>query len=210
MEEGPLKGKKIAVLVESEFIPGEIDAYRYGFAALGAEVHFMSRLWGQPKQTFVSDVEQAGNTPVTLDVDIDFQNINIDDYSAIIMAANYTSVRLRYFQPPPGQPISSDMVKSAPAVELFARAMAKPGLIKGALCHGLWILTPNPELLRGRKVICHEVVLADIVNCGAQYFPANAENQGVVVDGDLVTGRSWHEVLPFILAIAQQIKALTK
>ena len=58
-----LAGKKIAVLVESEFVPGEIEAYRYGFAALGAEVHFMSRLWNQPSQTFVSDVEQAGNTP---------------------------------------------------------------------------------------------------------------------------------------------------
>jgi protease I len=208
MKGGLLEGKKIAVLVESEFVPGEIEAYRYGFAALGAEVHFMSRLWGQPTQTFVSDVEQAGNMPVTLEVTTDFQNINLDEYAAVIMAANYTSVRLRYFEPPPGQPISPEMVRSAPAVELFNRAMANPGIIKGALCHGLWILTPNPEVLRGRKVICHEVVLADILNCGAQYTPADAENQGVVVDGDLVTGRSWHEVLPFILAISQQIQAL--
>ena len=76
-----LEGKKIAVLVESEFVPGEIEAYRYGFAALGAEVHFMSRLWNQPSQTFVSDVEQACNTPVTLEVDKDFQNCNLEDYA---------------------------------------------------------------------------------------------------------------------------------
>ena len=31
----PLQGRKIAVLVESEFIPGEIEAYRYGFGTLG-------------------------------------------------------------------------------------------------------------------------------------------------------------------------------
>ena len=74
MTDRRLEGKKIAVLVESEFVPGEIEAYRYGFAALGAEVHFMSRLWNQPSQTFVSDVEHAGNTPVTLEVDKDFQN----------------------------------------------------------------------------------------------------------------------------------------
>ena len=35
----PLEGKKIAVLVESQYVPGEIEAYRYGFGALGAEVH---------------------------------------------------------------------------------------------------------------------------------------------------------------------------
>ena len=141
-------------------------------------------------------------------MDKDFQNINLEDYAAVIMAANYTSVRLRYFERPPGQPFSPDMVRSAPAVQFFARAMANPRIIKGALCHGLWILTPNPELLKGRKVICHEVMLADVLNCGAQYIPPDAENAGVVVDRDLVTGHTWHEVLPFILAIAQQILSL--
>jgi protease I len=209
MNSRPLEGKKIAVLVESEFVPGEIEAYRYGFAALGAEVHFMSRLWNQPRQTFVSDVEHAGNTPVTLEVDKDFQNFTLEDYAAVIMAANYTSVRLRYFERPQGQPFSPDMVRSAPAVQFFARAMANPRIIKGALCHGLWILTPNPELLKGRKVICHEVMLADVLNCGAQYIPPDAENAGVVVDRDLVTGHTWHEVLPFILAITQQIISLS-
>jgi protease I len=121
------------------------------------------------------------------------------------MAANYTSVRLRYFERPEGKPFSADMVRSAPAVQFFARAMANPRIVKGALCHGLWILTPHPELLKGRKVICHEVVLADILNCGAQYVPPDAQNQGVVVDRDLVTGRSKNEVRPFVQAIAQKI-----
>lgn len=203
-----LAGKKIAVLVESQYIPGEIEAYRYGFGALGAEVHFMSRLWGNKSLTFVGEVEQAGQTPQTLEVSIDFQNVALEDYAAVIMAANYTSVRLRYFAPPPGQPVSPDMTRSAPAVEFFAHAMHNRRIVKGPLCHGLWILTPNPELLKGRKVICHEVVLADVLNCGAIYVPQDAQNGGVVVDDDLVTGRSWHEVEPFIQAVARQILAL--
>ena len=204
----PLEGKKIAVLVESQYVPGEIEAYRYGFGALGAEVHFMSRLWGNERLTFVGEVEQAGQTPQTLEVSIDIQNIELEDYAAVIMAANYTSVRLRYFAPPEGQPVSPEMVRTAPAVEFFARAMQNPRIVKGPLCHGLWILTPNPELLKGRRVICHEVVLADVLNCGAIYVPQDAQNGGVVVDGDLVTGRSWHEVEPFIQAVARQILAL--
>lgn len=208
MTSGLLAGKKIAVLVESQYIPGEIEAYRYGFGTLGAEVHFMSRLWGNNSLTFVSEIEQAGFTPQTLEVGIDFQNVDLDDYAAVIMAANYTSVRLRYFEPPPGQAVAPEMTRSAPAVRFFARAMENRRIVKGPLCHGLWILTPCPELLKGRKVICHEVVLADVLNCGAIYVPRDEQNGGVVVDGDLVTGHDWHVVQPFVQAIAQQILAL--
>lgn len=208
MNNWPLQGKKIAVLVESEFIPGEIEAYRYGFETLGAEVHFMSRLWNQPRQTFVSDVERPNETPQTLTVEIDFQNVRLDDYAAVLMAANYTSVRLRYFEPPAGRPVTADGVTTAPAVRFFAAAMANPRIVKGALCHGLWILTPQPELLKGRRVICHQVVLADIRNCGAEYVSPDDANGGVVVDGDLVTGHDWHVTRPYVQAIARQIMTL--
>ena len=104
-----LKGRKIAVLVENMFIPGEIDAYRQGFSDRGAEVHLMSNLWGQEKLTFVSTVDQVEvNLEETrkrlqlLDVSIDFQTVNVHDYAAVIMAASYASVRLRYFEPPEG------------------------------------------------------------------------------------------------------------
>ncbi len=206
-----LEGKKIAVLVETEYIPEEIMAYQTRFPELGATVHFMSRLWGNQSVRFVSDVDsvedadrinrQETNLP-TLEVNIDFQNVDINEYAAVIMAANYTSVRLRYFEPPAGQPISPEQTRTAPAVQFFAKAMANSKIIKGLLCHGLWLLTPMPELLKGRRVICHEVVLADIANAGAVYVPSPTN---IVVDGDMVTGRSGGDVNAFIDAIAQQI-----
>ena len=197
-----LAGQKIAVLVETEFIPEEIEAYQKRFAELGATVHLMSRLWGQESAHFVSDVDAVGKSLQYLDVNIDFQNVDINDYAAVIMSANYTSVRLRYFQPPKGQPISPEQVRTAPAVQFFAKAMTNPKIIKGLLCHGLWLLTPMPELLKGRRVICHEVVLADIANAGAVYVPSPTN---IVVDGDLVTGRSGQDVHAFIDAIADLI-----
>ena len=212
MKGEPLKGKKVAILVENEYVPAEIKAYRSRFGEFGAEVHFMSRLWGQPKLTFVSDVDdykgsvQASRDYLeTMEVGIDFEKVNLDDYAAVVMAANYTSVKLRYFEPPPGQTISADMVRSAPAVRFFARAMRNPRIVKGALCHGLWILTPNPELLAGRKVICHEVVLADVNNAGGLYTTSPTN---VVVDGDLVTGRSYKEAAALADAIAEQVVRL--
>ncbi len=212
MNAEPLKGKKVAILVENEYVPAEIAAYRSRFGELGAEVHFMSRLWGQPKLTFVSDVDDYKGSLQklrdyleTIDVDMDIQDANLDDYAAVVMAANYTSVKLRYFETPPGQAISADMVRSAPAVRFFARAMRDPRIVKGALCHGLWILTPNPELLAGRKVICHEVVLADVNNAGGLYTTSPTN---VVVDGDLVTGRSYKEAAALADAIAEQVVRL--
>ena len=46
--------------------------------------------------TFVSEVEEEDKTPETMEVHIDFTEVELDEYAAVIMAANYTSVRLRW------------------------------------------------------------------------------------------------------------------
>lgn len=209
----PLAGQKIGIIVENKFIPEEISAYQTGFAILGAEVELLSRIWyGDYKPqsvTFYGDVDpldsQPWESPQTIKVSRDISTVKPGDYAAVIMSANYTSVRLRFSD----QSVSTDLrafVQSAPVVGWYADAMKNDRVIKGALCHGLWILTPNPHLLKGRKVVCNPVVLADILNCGAQVML----DPKVVVDGDLVTGYSKHEVIPFIQAIARQIMALSK
>ena len=214
MGQAPLMGKKIAVLVENMFVRDEIEAYRKRFSDLGAEVHLMSKLWGRGKLPFVSTVDQPeGDLEETrkrlqfLDVSIDFEQVDVHDYAAVIMAASYASVRLRHFETPEGASIRPEMARTAPAVRFFADAMRDPRIVKGALCHGLWLLTPTPELLAGRRVICHEVVLADVTNAGAVYTPSP---DNVVIDGDLVTGRTWNQVVPFIKAIVEQILRLER
>src|ERR1019366_5118622 len=44
--------KKVAVLIESDFYEKEIFYYEHRFPEEGIEVHFLSRLWGQPSITF--------------------------------------------------------------------------------------------------------------------------------------------------------------
>ncbi len=207
----PVTGVKIGVLVENKFIPEEISAYESAFPALGAQVEFISRIWyGDYKPqsaTFYSDVDpldsQPWESPRPLQVSRDISTVEPEDYAAVIMSANYTSVRLRYSDQPPGTDLRA-FVQSAPVVAWYAKAMRKKQVIKGALCHGLWILTPNPDLIKGRNVVCNTVVLSDILNCGALV----TLDQKVVVDDDLVTAFSKHEVLEFIQAITQQIAAL--
>jgi protease I len=222
-----LAGKKIAVFVENKFIPEEIEAYRNAFRVLGAEVEFASRIsYGdyKPESTwFYSDVDplddQPWETPHRLAVgrDVTHVDAHLDEYAAIIMSANYTSVRLRWDNLPtpalnmltPADIAAFDpreYVKQPPVVKLFAKAMENKTIVKGALCHGLWVLTPNPNLLSGRTVTCHSVVMADVLNAGAHVVLAA---DGVVVDEDLVTGFSKHEVLHFVQAVAGRICALS-
>lgn len=208
MSDTSLAGKKIAVLVESEYIPEEIRVYQERFASYGATVELLSRLWNQPQQQFFSDQEDPDKTPETLVVTGDIEKARPQDYAAVIMAANYTSVRLRWFTAPDGQAIRPNMVRDAPAVGFFARAMRNPDIVKGAPCHALWLLTPCPELLAGRRVTCNPVVLADVVNAGAVYVPAPAGtpwDEQVVVDDDLVTNPSYRSSALMVDAIREAI-----
>jgi protease I len=172
----------------------------------------MSRLWGNPSIPFVSEVEVAGGTPETLEVRIDFADVAPADYAAIIMAANYPSVRLRWVEPPP---MSAATARTAPAVEFFRQAMEDRRIVKAAPCHGLWLLTPVPEVLAGRKVTCNPVVLSDVVNTGAVLVPPPADapwDQHIVVDDDLVTSTSAHSpevVQLFVDAIKDRILAMS-
>jgi protease I len=185
----PLDGKKVAVLVETEYIPGEVKYYQEEFPKLGASVEFMAdlKLHNTDKLTIVSDVTEPGQPVESMEVTVDVGDRNPNDYAIVIQTANYCAVRLREI-PPMGSLGSVPQVKEPPAVRFFAQAMVNPRIVKGAMCHALWILTPWPELMRGRRVICHTVVLADIHNAGATFVPDPSE---VVVDEDLVTARSF-------------------
>ena len=175
-----IDGARIGVVVETKFIPEEIAAYINAFPMLGAEVELLSRIWYNdlepPREaTFYSDSDPLEDppwtTPQKLVVKRDVSRVRPTEFAAIIMSANYTSVRLRYpgELPDPAAPFDPrSFVQSAPVVRFFADAMQNERIVKGLLCHGLWVLTPNPKLLRGRKVICNSVVMADVINCDAE------------------------------------------
>lgn len=195
-----MSGKKIAVLVETEYIYDEIEFYRNRIPELGGQVFFLSYLWGKPTMDFVNDIDSP-DRPITsvhrLTIDNCVTQRDPNDFDIVICAANYVAVRLREI-PPMGSLGSPDLTKTAPSVSFFARAMENRKIIKAAMCHALWILTPRPDLLKNRRVICHTVVLADIRNAGALYIPAPSH---VVVDNDLVTARSFADMEPYFDAI---------
>ncbi len=181
-----LEGKKVAVLVETEYIPEEVNYYQEFFTKHGAQVDFLTYLWGASERVLVSDVDSVDKPLQSMLVKNEVADANPNDYAIVLCAANYVACRLREI-PPMGSLADPSLLRSPAAVRFMASAMMNPQIVKGALCHALWILTPVPELLKGRKVICHTVVLADVVNAGGIYVP---DETHVVVDRDLVTGRS--------------------
>jgi protease I len=169
-----LQGKKIGVLIESDYYEPEIWYYQHRFAEEGAEVHFLTRLWGQPSLTFTGHEYRA---PFVCNESFEgMSDAELRSYAAFIVPSGMVSDRLRY---------TEDVHKLAPASEFLRRAFSEPEVIKGIICHGMWLVASAPELVRGRKVVVHNNLIGDARNMGAVYT-----DQDVVVDGDLVTGRT--------------------
>ncbi len=188
-----LAGKKVGILMESDFFEEEIFYYKHRFAEEGVELHFLTRLWGQDRLTF-----HGHEYKVPFDVSESFENMSDEElrsYDAIIVPSAIVSDRLRY---------SEDVAKLSPATLFLARAFAEPGILKGIICHGMWLVSPAPELVRGRPVVCHNNLIGDVRNMGAIYT-----DRDVVVDGDLVTGRTGGHCHLFAKAIIELLEART-
>src|SRR3954454_1932496 len=153
-----LKGKKVGILIESDFYEKEIFYYEHRFPEEGIELHFLTRLWGQPSLTFKGHEEHY---PFVCSES--FEGMSDDElrsYSAIIVPSAIVSDRLRY---------SEDVNKLSPATEFLGRAFREPGIVKGIICHGMWLVSAAPELVRGRPVVCHNNLIGDVRNMGAVY-----------------------------------------
>jgi protease I len=202
-----MAGRKVAVLVETEYIHEEVRKYDEFFSDLGARVDFMTCLYGQPERRIICDITDAEN-PVeqihTMIVNKEIADCNPNDYDIVLVAANYVAIRLREI-PPTGSLGDVNLLRAPAAVRFAASAMENPKIVKGCLCHSLWMYTPVPELLKGRKIICHTVVLADIHNAGAIYVP---DPSHIVVDNDLVTGRSAHDLDAYCEALFETWRTL--
>jgi protease I len=186
-----LAGHRVAVLIESDFYEHEIWYYSYRFPEEGAEVHFLTRLWGQPRLTFTGHEYKAPFVCERSFEDLDDDALR--SYSALIVPSAFVSDRLRY---------SEDLAQLPPATRLLQRAFAEPTIVKGVICHGLWLLSRTPELVRGREVTCHPNLYGDVLNMGARYV-----DRDVVVDGDLVTGRTGAQAGLFARAVIDRVAA---
>lgn len=176
-----LKGKKIGILIEGDYYEPEIWYYKFRFLEEGAEPHFLTRMWGQTSDVMTNgfmghEFKIPFNHVAPVESFEDMDDRMLKSYAAIIVPAGQVADRLRF---------TEDVDKLPPACEFLKRAFAQKSILKGIICHGLWLVAPVPELVRGRRLVVHNNLLGDAKNMGAVYV-----NEDVVVDGDLVTGRT--------------------
>jgi putative intracellular protease/amidase len=176
---------KVGVLIESDFYEPEINYYSECFKKAGLEVHFLTRLWGNPELTFKGHEERR-----LFKCNESFENVNLKEYAAIIIPAGMVADRLRY---------TEDIKKLPPACEFLKKCFADKEIIKGIICHGAWLMAPIADLVKGRKMVVHNNLLGDAKLMGINYV-----DEDVVVDGNLVSARTGGDHVAF----AQRIISL--
>lgn len=186
-----LNGKKVGILMESDFYEPEIFYYKHRFAEADTELHFLTNLWGQPYLTFRG---HEHHYPFEVNESfVDMSDDELKSYDVLIVPGGMVSDRLRY------SPNPSDEL--APAVQLLKRAFSEPSVIKGINCHGMWLMSRIPELIKGRRAVVHNNLYSDLINMGGVYVDEDS-----VIDGDLVTGRSGGHCHVFVRAILEALQ----
>ena len=116
---------------------------------------FLTRLWDHPRLTFQGLEYQAEVT-----ADHSFEELTQEDlkeYAAIIAPAGYVSDYLLYAEKPK---------EISPACAFIQRIMQDKRIVKGFICHSLWIAGPIKESFAGRKVTCHNNIISHVENAG--------------------------------------------
>ena len=171
---GSLDGARIAVLIESDYFEPEIHYYHRRFAEEGAEVYFLTRLWGQQSQTFtghewrapfVAERELRGRRRRVAAVLRRGDRALRDGLrpAALHRGRRHPVARRRGSSPAPSRSPGSSRASSATACG----------------CSRV------PTSSAAGPVTCHNNLVGDVRNMGGRYV-----DRDVVVDGDLVTGRT--------------------
>ena len=179
LKQMPLQGLKVYVLMESQFVPQEIEFYEHRLTQYGATVELVSHLWGCDSLTFHSHYDQ-GLIPKIRHavVHTDFAEIDFDSPNlAAVIAPIDVHQRLLY---DPNIVASKDPVmaaRSAPAVDFVRKALEHPRIVVGAFGHGVELLTPLTHLIKDVSITSSPGSLVALCNAGARWVPPeNPEN----------------------------------
>jgi deglycase len=158
----------------------------------GIEVHI-----GAPEKkvlkSVVHDFEPGWDTYIEkpgyrIPADIAFADVRPEDYDGIILSGGRAPEYLR---------------NNARLKEIVRHFVTKKKPI-ASLCHGSLILAAA-DLLRGSTVTTFEALQPDVEGAGAKF-----RNTEVVVDGNLVTSRTWMDLPYFMREFLKVLKGAAK
>jgi protease I len=187
-----IAGKKIGILLESDYLEPEIAHYAACFPAAGAELHFLTRLWGQPSLRFTGRESRQHH----FQVDESFEGMSdaeLRSFAALIVPAGMVADHLRY---------TEDTTRPPPATIFLERVFAERHICKAILCHGLYLVEPAPHLVHNRRLTTHDNLIAQVRSMGAHYV-----DEDLVIDDDLITARTGRHCTQLTSALIERLAA---
>lgn len=123
-----------------------------------------------------------------LKAEIAFRDVNPADYAGLFISGGRAPEYLRY---------DKDLLR-------ITRHFFETSKPVAVVCHGIEIVTAA-GVIRGRTVTTVAKCALDAEQGGARYV-----DQSVVVDGNLVCARTWHDNAPFMREFMKLLKASRK
>ncbi|SRR6266404_2335118 len=192
---------KIGVLIEDHFDQTEFREFNTYFPRQGYAVDYISHLWGNPQLKFGGNPD-TGVVEEHVTVTTEVNGVDPADYKGIICIGAYAMDRLRYEEHPrKGQP------NKAPAVVLMRKALKTSGVKVGAICHGLWLMCADPEMLKGRRMTCAHNIVCDVQNAGGDVVFEGDQTADIVVDRDLITAKHPGVLGKFLETFVREIES---
>jgi protease I len=196
------KGKgKIGVLIEDHFDQSEFREFNTYFPRHGYTVDYITHLWGNPELRFGGNPD-SGVVEEHVTVKTEVNNVDPSAYKGIICIGAYAMDRLRYEEHP-----RKGQANQAPAVVFLRKAMKAKGVKVGTICHGLWLMCADPEMLKGRRITCAHNIICDVENAGGDVVFDGDNTADIVVDRDLITAKHPGVLDKFLETFVREIEA---
>ena len=120
--------------------------------------------------------------------DVAFKDMNQDDYAGVFISGGRAPEYIRYDQ---------DLNRVVKAIHDAGKPVA-------SVCHGVEILT-SAGIINGRNVTTVAKCAMDAEQGGGVYV-----NQETVVDGNIVSARTWHDNAPLMKTFLEMLDAATQ
>jgi len=154
MEEGKLKGKRIAVVLESDFEDSEFYVPYEKLEGEGAKIVVIGLERGKElkgkKGGYRTNVER------------EFSDVDPDEFDALLIPGGYSPDKLRAYPE---------------AIEFVKGFRDKP---IAAVCHGPQLLI-TADMVRGKTMTSWKSISVDLINAGANYIDEQVVVDGNII-----------------------------
>ncbi|UCZ51554.1 type 1 glutamine amidotransferase [Bacillus shivajii] len=170
-----LKEKKVLSVVDHEFEDLELLYPHLRLQEEGAITHIAGKK---------ADVEYIGKYGVPVKPDYCFDQVNIEEYDALLVPGGWAPDKLRRYD----------------EVLEMVKYMNEQKRVIGQICHAGWVLI-SANILHGKKVTSTPGIKDDMINAGAEWH-----NEEVIVDGHIISSRRPPDLPAYGKALADALK----